>query len=575
MANKNMKKLTFAGIALITLLNHDNISSNFDIMKATAAKIIDPGNVYEQVVNDTINNIDEYNESVVEAEEKTVYRNEQKQYTSSIGSEVSQIVKPHDLNNEITYDEETGTVEVEIADTTTLTSTIYTEFINYADSNRVTYKYSEFYDVDEALALSGATQSKTYTTLICDINDLPSEELIYNTIVKNNEEFFNNNTNDAYYRLPEETVKEIAELVTQSLALNIDFLDNESKQRVYEELAHLKVYGADSSNPTVSNDIYNALYRPDASLIIDVDQVNKYGSHDAFIKTVLHEAGHIFQRNYAVSNENVTYVGASEYYRTLSVNPLTWSFINETTAESDSMTQTNSTKPLVYSKQYNFLRALDLTALISPDYDEKAFEKANINCNQEDIYAMFNADTYREKVEIINMLYSLDIALSRRVDFYNSYTSDETIDEVSANLYSDALYTNSRYFYTNLAERVENGGATIEDCYYLIKMYEIDLNACINYGYYPDMYKDFISNYSELQEEFFNYLASKNNVDISNIINGFELYSQNQEYINISSLDWLQTSEKNFIVNSYGANSFYANSDTIRSLNETRIEMSK
>lgn len=548
MANKKISgKLCIAGLAICILCTQANKSTIFQSMKTTGAKI----------TSETVdNNFDNVRKDYEGRKLKKISSNETIVKNNETSTEESTLVK---------NDKPVTT------DINEITSSDYDDFIKLASSNNIKYIYSSYYDIDEALNNTNSYLSNKSYNVISSIDTIPSFDVLYSTITNNNNSFFYTNINNGYYKLDDEIIRRTCNLIIESLNNNINDLDDNSKARVYEELKNLKVIGADSTNKKVSSEVYNALYDAKGYLILDITQINKYGSEEALDKTILHEIAHIYQKELYNNNQ----VGASLYNSSLKVNPLIWSFINETTAESNSMEITSSNKPLVYSKQYAYLRALNFSALINPNYDEKAFEKANKNFNPDDIYNMYNATTYQEKVEVIDMLYSLDIALSKRTDFYNNYDGNDSKETISNNLLASSMYTNTRYFYTNLAERVENGNATLEDCLYLIKMYEITLNSCINYELNYDSYQEFITSYTNLQNDFFNYLSIKTNKSLDDIISLYNIYTYNKQYTNVPSLNWLKDSEKDYIFNCYVANTKYSKANNIREYQNDIKRMTK
>ena len=308
------------------------------------------------------------------------------------------------------------------------------------------------------------------------------------------------------------------------------------------------------------------MYTENGILIIDENCLEKYYNlSDSSVKrTIAHEVAHIYQREYKEERSSYTRIGVSQYWNDLKVNPLIWKFINESTAESNSMKQFNETKPLVYSKYYQRLQTLNLVALINPNYDERAYENANMNFDTNAIFEIYNAKTYQEKVEIAEMLYSIDIIDSERGDFYTSYRGDDNREVLKVSLLSSAMFTNSRYFYTNLAERIENSNVSFEDIMYLIKVLETDLDSQLQFSTNPSRYQEFINKYTELQNEFFEYLSAKYNVSLDDLKYQYSIYASNSN-ITIPSLSWLDNDEKAFIINEYNMDQDYQNNKAISS----------
>ena len=466
--------------------------------------------------------------------------------------------------NDNYYNEEPA-LDSSINDKTNIETNEYATFIESVSNINVKYAYANYYNIDEALNRTAATVSNDTSSLICDPSIIPSKQILKATITNNNNNFFGIKRN-GYYPLSDERIDTVVDILYESLQDNFEILNEDSRIRVYEELSHLTVIGADTNNPSVSNSEYNAMYTENGILIIDENCLEKYYNlSDSSVKrTIAHEVAHIYQREYKEERSSYTRIGVSQYWNDLKVNPLIWKFINESTAESNSMKQFNETKPLVYSKYYQRLQTLNLVALINPNYDERAYENANMNFDTNAIFEIYNAKTYQEKVEIAEMLYSIDIIDSERGDFYTSYRGDDNREVLKVSLLSSAMFTNSRYFYTNLAERIENSNVSFEDIMYLIKVLETDLDSQLQFSTNPSRYQEFINKYTELQNEFFEYLSAKYNVSLDDLKYQYSIYASNSN-ITIPSLSWLDNDEKAFIINEYNMDQDYQNNKAISS----------
>lgn len=550
-SKKPIVLMSLSGIALASALNatKPDFTNVYDRTAATAANT---SNVYN------------YSDITYNSYQRPTHKSDR---TMAPYYSESTTINSYEIeDNTKTETTSTYTNNPEISYNTTATITNeYESFLESAANINVTYAYASYYNIDEAFNRTGATVSNNPTTLICSINSIPSESLLKQTILSNNEKFLATNKN-GYYRLSESRINEVVSIIISSLNENYNILSKESKERVYEQLAHLTVVGADTNNPAISNTEYNAMYSENGLLIIDEDVLKKYYSDgdNAIQRTIAHEVAHIYQREYKQNRTSYTRIGVSQYWDNLTVNPLIWKFITESTAESNSMKQFNASTPLVYSKYYKRLQSLNLVALINPNYDERAYENANMNFDTNAIFNIYNAKTYQEKLEIAEMLYSIDIIDSERGDFYLSYRGDNNREVLKVSLLSSAMFTNSRYFYTNLAERIENGKVSFEDVVYLIKVFETDLNSQLPLSTNPSTYQEFINKYTELQKEFFDYLSTKYNISSSDLMEQYRVYATSSN-TTMPSLSWLDNDEKTFIQNEYNMDKDYQNLTPISS----------
>lgn len=115
----------------------------------------------------------------------------------------------------------------------------------------------------------------------------------------------------------------------------------------------------------------------------------------------------------------------------------------------------------------------------------------------------------------------------------------------------DALLSFTKLFFRNLARSVNSGDATLQDIYYLMRIYECDLqnhmsNNEVSYMIY---FKDFYPQYLTIRQEFFKAIGRENNISLGNLEEGFADYSMNVKNNGKTlspncTLDFLTTEQK-------------------------------
>lgn len=467
-----------------------------------------------------------------------------------------EVVTPSTIN-EVPSTPTEGTTEDKI----TITDDSFDIFNNYLDTNNVIYTYEDLYHVDEALSAVGdITICNNHTHLISDIDQQVTIDLLTRSIKNNNSPYLKEHPE--CYNLPDHEIEEFANYIINSLHNKYELLTEESKGRLYCELGNLKVVGIDQSS-VPEYDQYNAQYTFDGAFILNEKRISELKDPNAKEKTYKHEINHLYHRS-CIDNfhEDYEIVGISRFSYNVDVNPLFWRWQYEAAAESDVMTEYHTTESLVYEDYVNYLRSMDLVALISPKYNEQALENSTINQNPNDLYAIFNASTPEEQKEVINMMYSVDYLHLTRDDFnfsyestYNSYND---INATKYNMKASIFTTLSKYFYRNLAERVKNDNVTIEDIFYLIKVFETDLNSHL-YIYTDDpTIKEanvyFMTEYITMQNEFFMMLANNQKDIFYDIIDCQATYTSS---FTIPTLSWLTPEEKEYITSLNANNQSY------------------
>ena len=467
----------------------------------------------------------------------------------------------------------------------------YLEFITGAHLSYDTdYAYSEYYMIDDALGVSDSygydPNNEVYTDLICDINQIPSSSMIYNTIYSNTNRYIA--SHGEYYRLEDKTIREIADYLYEDIVTYYNKLSNQDKRRIYSTINDLVAVGINSENYTINTlrTPYNARVTADGVIMLDMDRIDRLPDRLSIKKTIQHELNHIFQRE-APDNvkSDATFIGGSSYYDELlregKVNSLHWKFLYEGGAELQMMHQNNSVDPLVYDDMVGYVRSLDLITMIRPEYDSSVMEDTTLSLDSNKIYEVLGAKTEEEKREVIKMLYSIDYIQSNRVDFNNVYNSnnpghdaENDRKEIVREMKQGICITLTKYFYRNLAERVANSDVSLQDIYYLINVFEEDLSSHTDYDSAEKFTfnREFMSYYIGVQDEFFNMIADEN-MDFNDVVNGFKEYSMalstNNGLVRNCELSWLNDKEKNFLNEDILRRNMWAFTSNIRDLYES------
>ncbi len=439
-------------------------------------------------------------------------------------------------------------------------------FVEYISSKDVIYIYEDYYNIEEALAKTAVTvvPSEHTHTLITRNTEI-NLDLLVNIIINNNEEYLKKYPD--FYSLTTEDIKEIASYIIESLEMNKENLTEQTLDRVYCQISNLKIVGFDSANPEINpgGNIINAQYCTDNTIVIDKKQIALLPDEEAKAKTYKHEINHIYHRVCEDElDNNYQIVGISQFWNDLNVNPLFWRWHYEAASESMVMSEYNTQEAVVYKNFVSYLRSLDLIALLNPNYKENAIELSTLNNNPKELFDIFGAQTIEEQKEIIKLMYSIDYIQIKREDFEKEYER-ETGSELNSSLQvkyemkKSVCTTLAKYFYRNLAERINSDNISLEDVFYLINVFEADLNTHILYdeSYDESIKKEneyFLNEYIEIQNNFFKTIALNNGMDENKVIELFNEYamvikSEDGIYSRNSSLEWLEESEREFIYN--------------------------
>lgn len=428
----------------------------------------------------------------------------------------------------------------------------------------VPYQYADLYYIDNALAEAAKYDNEhpVYSDLICDPAQIPTFDMLYKVISANSKEYLS--AHPKLTALSDEQLKVFVNLVYEDLLLYREYLSEDSLRRVYSGLKDIKVACIDSSN-FVLNDlkrVYNARVLEDFTFLFDYDNMALLHGEQIESRTMDHEINHLFQRM-CPEQQIVGYdqIGGSQYFIRFEDNHMPnsvhFQWLYEAAAE-ELVSDKYGLDPLVYTKMVGYLHSLDFVVLLTEEYDENAFEIASLNMDRDSFYELLEAGSEEEKREIIQMLYTIDFLQTNREDFveqYKKYNPDASNDyeQLKYEMKPAALMTITKYFYRNLARLVNREQVSLQDVYFLLNVYETDLNAHMSYSVEEnDVYnREFMDTYVALQDEFFQALADSSSLSFDEIVEGFATYSgaicQGDVISRNCSLEFLDEGEKEFL----------------------------
>lgn len=411
------------------------------------------------------------------------------------------------------------------------TSSNYDEIKLYLDNLTVFYEYEDLYNFKETL--NEYNKLNLVDNHNCKLKNITVDEL-YSIIVNNNEEYKKNIKTSIYKELSSSEMREICELIVEIVNNSLKSNNDISIDRIKCVLSNLKLFKQTSS-------VANAFVTDDNCLIISPNMlevaslINGKGTDkDIFI----HEINHFLQKGCNCdlnNNDNLKRnFGISYGFNNVKVNSLDFTWLYEASAEKNMMNLT-SHEPLVYQNMIGYLESLSLVNLLNDNYKVADTEKLSFKRNLDDLYTYFDvADG--DKKEILNMMYSIEVMQQAPDDFYKALeeqtgkTKDNSlVDEVNYTVKVSICETLSKLFYKNLSKNIVNKDVTLEDVFYLISLFENDLNSHIKY---KDSTKysyneRFINTYIDIQNNFFYQLSKCLNCSEEEMEDRFNNYTSN------------------------------------------------
>ncbi len=440
------------------------------------------------------------------------------------------------------------------------------EFISYLNSLNTKYDYENLYNLDDSL-------NEYNKLLLTDKHDgslssITVDELM-SKVLKNNEKYKKENKSSIYRELKNKELRNLCEIIVNTVNDFIKDNDSIDVNRIKCILGDLKILSQRSS-------FNNAFVTDDNCLVISPNmlKVAQLINGEGTDKDVLiHEINHLLQKGCNCDlnkNSNLKRnFGFSYGFKNIGVNSLDFSWIYEASAEKNMVNYTGH-EPLVYKNRIGYLESLSLVNIANENYKVNDTEKLSFKRDLNDLYNYFNVSSDKDKREILNMMYSLEVMQASPDDFYKNYKNqtgneknDEIVDEVNYTVKSSICSTLTKLFYRNLSNNIKNKNVTLGDVFYLIHLFENDLNNHILYNSNKnyDYNKDFMNTYIDIQNNFFNSLAKNKNYSQDNIIDMFNNYT-----VNVKLSD-------SAIVSNYSLN--FLDNDKIKYLNQRQKDLSK
>ena len=438
------------------------------------------------------------------------------------------------------------------------TTSNYNSIKSYLESINVTYEYEKLYNFKESLTeYNKLTLVNTHSN---ELKNITVDEL-YNIIVKNNKEYKKTVKTSIYKELSSSEIREICSLIVEVSNKYIKENKNISIDRVKCVLSNLKMYKQTSA-------VANAFVTDDNCLIISpnmlqvANMINGKGTEeDIFI----HEIIHLLQKGCNCDlNKNANLkrnFGFSYAFKNLEVNSLDFTWLYEASAEKNMMNVTGH-DPLVYKNMIGYLESLSLVNLLNDNYKVNDTEKLSFKRDINDLYNYFGVTTEKDKKEILNLMYSIEVMQQAPTDFYNALekstgkTKDSSlVDEVNYTVKVSICETLTKLFYKNLSKNLVNKDATLEDVFYLISLFENDLNSHIKYKDSSKYnYNDrFIETYLNIQDNFFYELSKTTGYSQEEIESKFDEYTAHTKDGNNYSLSFLSKEKINYLEEREGA----------------------
>lgn len=464
----------------------------------------------------------------------------------------------------------------------TYDDTAYNTFDEYLDGYDLDFStIDEIYDIDGATNYIGndrkVVEDHMYSGFIVD--GKVNESKLLQSVIDNSPTYKEENKDKClFYSVitDQKKLKEIVHIVAESINEDLPYKTEEDIKELDCTLGSLRVFSNTGLNAAgITNDNVLLINEP----MIKMLEINS-GNEDGIVHTIYHESKHLEQvscNDY--DHEPYEYQGVSVKSDNMAKNPYSWTWLLEGSAEKTSTAQVGGNDE-AYINLVGYVETVDLATIPSSlSLTGNDIEQTTLNKDRAKFYELLGANNGISQKEIVEAMYAMEIVQKKvatyQEDYKNNYGAELSDDEylnIRYSLRRDFILEMSKIFYNNLAISINNrNDVTLEDIFYLITIFEGDMNYHLDYcksGRITDDTdtQNFLRRYAEIQESFFSSITVCNSIEYSDIIEKYNQYglfvkSDNQELSANASLRWMNDSKKAWLLEkAQGSRMLYGNS---------------
>lgn len=405
----------------------------------------------------------------------------------------------------------------------------YKDYTDTMDNMTTTYEYEKLYEIDYLYNRYMEIKDKKVEEHSYQIDNLIVETLL-KSVKANNKKYLEEKekeyTSAFYEEFDDNYLKQICQIVIDTINYFNENNMIEDIEEVKCVLGNLKIFSSISmSNAYVSDDDCLMINKS----MIDTLKIKKSSKDQDVLKdTISHESIHLIQKSCTDTQKIKQCIGNSYKFDNSKVDSLNWKWFYEGSAEKCSNDYTKD-NPLVYEYYINYIESITTATILKDANTVTQVESTSLSKKMDSLFNLFNAETEEEQKEILKLMYSLEIIENEDEDFLNQFNEPlekEELIKIKRNLKASVCETLTKYFYKNLSEYITKNQVTMSDIYFLITIFESDIDYHINYSdeeKFEDN-KEFMKKYLEIQDAFFNMISLSTEIPFEEISTNFNNY---------------------------------------------------
>lgn len=481
---------------------------------------------------------------------------------------------------------DSGYIDVKISNEKLSKNVAFNSSFNITDSDydivldeisnvNLDYSYCEYYDLRNSLNKYNNVESKIGKNDRLITNGKIDVNKLYNLVLENNSKYLNSKNKDYYTtELSSSEIKNVCNSIVDIINTNSIKYDVKNISYVFSKLTIVKKTTTTSfayvTDPSKTCDFICLVINP--TLIDTYENLAKIkGESDnkEFNEKILyHEVMHLFQN---LSNdfikENGLEAGPFRKFENdpdVKVNSTWIKWLLEGSAEKEMMNNL-STNASNYKKTLSYLNTYDLSRIFDDSYKPGDLSKSVYTTDLNEMFNMLNIRSEKDKIDFLNLVYSIDITQNKNEDFWkyyeekNNITVDNSLKrKIIVDIRKDAIKNLSSTYYKGLLSSIKNRKIKdINTVFYFLRLWELDSANHIE-STTKECSKtidDYINWQETVENSFFEIISNNINLsydEVKSLYNDYALTSiKNGKTVNNYDESVFNDIQNNFINESY------------------------
>ena len=470
---------------------------------------------------------------VPQNENTTVYNNSTEKADSPVTNNIP------NSNLTLNLDEYSKTI---INSNISLSTTALNNYIASVNNIEVEYKYADIYNMKNEFSKYQTIDKYTSNTSNLFKNGTISANTILDIVKKNN----SNAELSASAKVSDSELLEVCNIMAD--LLNDEIKNNKiDKNLLSEKINDLKIVAIDE----YANGFFDS---ETCRMGFNFSLIKSKGIQ--FYKMVVeHEVYHLIQSNSLneIKDTNLqNRFGFTYKYNNADLNVFAWNWFYEGSAAYLACDRNNTKEPTNYESILKDIDTIKVSTILMPQNGVTDFENLSLSNDINDLFNYFGCETYQDKIEVLNMMYSMNIKtniFSTYDEFNDKYEKINgqtiSITNLRKELNDDIAQTLTKCFYKSLASALLNKNVKVEEVFAIISVFENELSRNIWYNSNQSTLTEFYDTYDKIQTDFFQLIANSLELKVEDVQEAYNAYN-NEVVVKLDNVTLLNNEQKEF-----------------------------